>query len=271
MLRVPVTAVVLVAALLHASWNALLKPVDARVAVLAVGELVVALACVAAAPFVVPRSAAWAFLAASGVMHVVYGLLLMRSYEIGDFNQVYPIARGTSPLLVTLAALVVAHEHPSAAQVSGVLVISTGLALLAGRPRVWQGAAVGLAALTGVTIACYTVLDGLGVRHAGTPVGYTIWLFALQGLLFALVSRRSLRNGWSQLPLGALVSALSALAYGLVIWAQKHGALGPIAALRETSVIAAAAIGAIAFHERLGFRRVAAATVVAAGVVLMNL
>jgi drug/metabolite transporter (DMT)-like permease len=267
----PVTAAVLLAALLHASWNALLGPVRDRLAVFALGELVVAGACVAAAPSVAPDARSWPYLAASGVLHLVYALLLMRSYGVGDFNQVYPLARGTSPLLVTLAAALLANERLRATQLGGVLAVCIGLAALAGRPRAAQREAVLLAAATGVAIASYTVLDGLGVRHAGTAIGYTIWLFAIQGLLVALAARRRLPVAAHRWRLATLVSSLSILAYGLVIWAQQRGALGPIAALRETSVIAAAVIGALAFHERLGLRRIAASVVVAAGAVLLNL
>jgi drug/metabolite transporter (DMT)-like permease len=128
---------------------------------------------------------------------------------------------------------------------------------------------VALAIATGVVIAAYSVIDGLGVRRSGTPVGYTIWLFAIQGGLLALLMRRALRGATAHLSIAALASAMAILAYGLVIWAQDHGALGPIAALRETSVIFAAAIGAVVFRERFGARRLAASVVVAAGVILL--
>jgi drug/metabolite transporter (DMT)-like permease len=201
---------------------------------------------------------------------VIYDLLLMRSYGAGEFNQVYPLARGTSPLVVTGAAALVASEHLEASQLAGVAVVSVGLALLAGRPRHGQAAAVGLALATGLAIASYTVVDGVGVRHADSPLGYSIWLFAWQGPLVALVARRSLPCATPHLWLGTLTAALSLVAYGLVIWAQRHGELGPIAALRETSVVAAALIGALVFKERLGARRIAASVVVVAGVALLN-
>ncbi len=235
----------------------------------ALGEVTTVVPCLLAAPFVAPRAAALPFLGASGVLHAAYAVLLMRSYGVGDFNQVYPLARGISPLLVTLAAAAVAGEALGSAEVLGVLLVSAGLATLAGRPRSGEGAAVALSIATGVVIAAYSVVDGLGVRHSGTPIGYTIWLFAIQGGLLALVMRRALRPALPHLWIGALASAMSILAYGLVIWAQDHGALGPIAALRETSVIFAAAIGALVFRERFGARRLAASVVVAAGVILL--
>ena len=107
----PVTAVVLAAAALHATWNAMLKPLDERLGTLALGGLVTGLGLLAVAPFVRPGSGALPYIAASGLIHVIYDLLLMRSYGAGDFNQVYPLARGTSPLVVTGAAALVASEH----------------------------------------------------------------------------------------------------------------------------------------------------------------
>jgi drug/metabolite transporter (DMT)-like permease len=265
------TAVVLVAALLHAIWNAILKPVDDRLQVLALGFLVLAIGCLVAAPFAVPARAAWPYLAGSSVLHMAYNILLSRSYREGDFNQVYPLARGTSPLVVALAAAVVAGERLSPAKLAGVVAISGGLAALAGRPRPGQGLAVRLAIATGLLISAYTVLDGLGVRHAGGAVSYTVWLFAAEGVLMApfVVGQAGLvRARWRR---GCLTAALAGLAYGLVIWAQRRGALAEVAALRETSVVAAAVIGAAVFHERLGARRVIMAGVVAAGIAALNL
>jgi drug/metabolite transporter (DMT)-like permease len=265
----PVAAVVVLAAVLHAVWNSLLKPIEDRLAVFALGGLTTVVPCLLAAPFVAPDASAWPFIAASGVLHLVYGLLLMRSYGAGDFNQVYPIARGISPLLVTTAAAVVAGEALHGVGLVGVVLVSAGLTLLAGRPQRGEGGPVALAAATGVVIASYSVVDGLGVRHSGAVAGYTIWLFAIQGALMALVMRRSLRAAMPRIGTGTLAATMSIVAYGLVIWAQNRGALGPIAALRETSVIFAAAIGALAFHERFGLRRLLASAVVLAGVILL--
>ena len=266
----PVTLVVLIAAVLHAGWNALLKPLDERLGTLALGLFVTGLGALIAAPFLRPGSAALVFIGVSVCLHVLYDVLLMGSYRVGDFNQVYPLARGTSPLVVTVVAAIVASEHLSGAQIAGVVVISVGLAVLAGRPRHAQAAATRLAFATGLVIAAYTVIDGLGVRHSHGALAYSIWLFALHGPLVALVARRSLAPARPHLALGTLAAFMSLVAYALVIWAQRHGDLGPIAALRETSVVVAALIGALVFKERLGARRVLASMVVVTGVVLLN-
>jgi uncharacterized membrane protein len=266
-----ITAVVLCAALLHATWNAVLKPIDDRFEVLGLGLAAVSIGCLVAAPFAVPARAAWPFVAASAVLHLSYNVALSRSYRVGDFNHVYPIARGTSPLVVAVVAAAVAGEHLAAWQVAGVCVVSVGLLGLAGRPRPGDGPAVALALATGLLISAYTVVDGLGVRHAGEAVPYAVWLFAAEGIVMAPAARASLRAGAARWRRALVTGVLSAAAYGMVIWAQRRGALAEVAALRETSVVAAAAIGALVFHERLGVRRVVMSVVIAAGVALLNL
>ncbi len=275
-----VTVAVLVAAVLHAAWNALAHAIaDQLVGFALIGAAVTAGATgiVLASP--TPARASWPFLAGSAVLHVAYNLLLMRCYRLGEFGQVYPLARGTSPWLVAIGAALFAGEHLPAIRLVGVLVVSLGLATLVfagGIPTRAARPAISAALLTGVTIATYTTVDGIGVRHAGTAAGYTGWLFLLQGPvlpLAAVVARRS--RLWPQvrphLTVGLAGGVLSLTAYSLVLWAQTRGALAPIAALRETSVIIGAAIGAVLFHERFGRWRIAATILVAVGVILINL
>ena len=276
-LSVSVTLAVLGAAVTHATWNAIAHGIKDQLlafGLIGIGGIVVAIPLVIVAPM--PRAACWPYLAASIAIHVVYNLLLMRSYQYGEFGQVYPLARGTSPLVVTLLAAVFVHERPTLPQLAGVLVVSAGLATLvfAGRR---PGRAALLAALgTGLTIAAYTTVDGVGVRASGSPVGYIGWLMLLESLgvpLFALVRRRSIVRKQPRRILlsGLLAGALSVLAYGLVLWAQTRGALAPIAALRETSVIFGAIIATVAFREPFGRSRIAATIVVSAGIVLLNI
>jgi drug/metabolite transporter (DMT)-like permease len=200
----------------------------------------------------------------------------MRCYRLGEFSQVYPLARGTSPLVVTILAAIFIHEHLALAQIAGVLVVSAGLAtlVLAGRR---PGRAAFLAAVgTGLTIAAYTTVDGVGVRLSGSPVGYIGWLMVLESLcvpMFAVVRRRDvlLKQPKRILLAGLAAGALSVLAYGLVLWAQTRGALAPIAALRETSVIFGALIGTLIFREPFGRTRITATVLVAAGIILLNI
>ncbi len=277
---VAVTAAVLVAAVLHAVWNALAHAITDRLVGFALIGVAVALGggvLVLASP--APARACWPFLAGSAALHVAYNMLLMTCYRLGEFGQVYPLARGTSPWLVAIAAAAFAGEQLSLVRLAGVLVISVGLATLVfagGVPTRAALPAIAAAVLTGVVIASYTTLDGLGVRSADTVTGYTGWLFLLQGPalpLAAALARRGLlwRQVRPHLAAGLAGGMLSLAAYALVLWAQTRGALAPVAALRETSVIVGAVIGAVVFGERFGRWRVAATVLVAAGVILVTL
>ena len=265
-----VVALVLVAAVLHATWNALLKPIDERLPVFALGLVLLGGPCLVAAPFVVPASDAVLFVAASVALHVIYNLLFTRSYAVGDFNQVYPIARGLSPLLVAVIAAIVISERPGAQQLAGIIVISCGLATLAGRPQAHERLAIVLAIATGVAIAGYSVVDGIGVRHAGDVVAYSVWLFAGQAVATAAYLGRGIRVALPRWRRSLVVGTLAVAGYGTVIWAQLHANLGGVAALRETSVIVAAVIGAVVFRERFGTRRMIASVIVVAGVALLS-
>ena len=275
-LPLAVTLAVLGAAVTHATWNAIahgIKDQTLAFALIGVGGIAVAIPLVILAAM--PRADCWPYLAGSVAIHVFYNLLLMRCYKYGEFGQVYPLARGISPVVVTILAAVFVHEHLALPQVGGVLVVSAGLATLvfAGRR---PGRAAFLAAVgTGLTIAAYTTVDGVGVRLSASPVGYIGWLMLLQSLcvpMFALLRRRDviLRQPRRVLAAGLVAGALSVLAYGLVLWAQTRGALAPIAALRETSVIFGAIIGTLVFREPFGRTRVAATLLVVAGIVLLN-
>jgi drug/metabolite transporter (DMT)-like permease len=275
-----VIVAVLLAAVLHATWNALAHAIEDRLvgfALLGVAITVGGAVIVLASP--VPAVASWACLGASASLHVAYNLLLMRCYRLGEFGQVYPLARGTSPWLVAVGAAVLLGEQLSVVRLVGVVTISLGLAalvLVGGVPPRSARPAIAAALLTGVVIATYTTVDGVGVRSAGTVAGYTGWLFLLQGPVLpvaALVARRGRlpRQVRPHLWPGLVGGTLSLAAYALVLWAQTRGALAPIAALRETSVVVGAVIGAVFFGERFGRWRIAATVLVAAGVVLVTL
>jgi drug/metabolite transporter (DMT)-like permease len=271
-----VVPVVLLAALLHAVWNAIAHAIADR----QIGFFLLNLAAGAIAlcllPFAgVPAAAAWPYLLGSVLVHVAYNLLLLKSYELGDFGQTYPLARGTAPLLVALASVTVVGQALDVREAAGVLTVSAGLVVLVlGRGSLHADRKAVVAAVsTGVAIATYTVLDGVGVRHAHDTLGYIAWLFALQGPLIAsLIATRRRRIWRAARPLlapGLTSGVVSVVAYGLVIWAQSVGQLATVASLREVSIVFGALIGALFFHERLGGVRIAGAIVVFAGVVLL--
>jgi uncharacterized membrane protein len=269
---VPVAVVVLFAAALHASWNALVKPVSDRLALMTLMTVVSSAICVPLALLAAaPRTAAWPELGTSMLLHTIYNLLLIETYRDGDFNQVYPIARGTAPPTVAIAAAIFVGESLSPVQTGGLLCVSAGLFVLASGRRGPRRAIV-FALLTGLAIAAYTVVDGVGVRRSGSTLGYTAWLFLGNGALMAVAmlvartrSQEALRIPRELLLRGVVAGVLSLAAYGLVLWAQTRGTLAVVAALRETSVVFAAVIGAVAFHERMPARRIFASALIACG------
>jgi len=273
-----IVVIVIGAGALHAVWNAIAKQVGDRVMVFALMGVPLTLAGgLAVAVAGVPARAAAELAIASAVIHIGYDLALMNSYRLGSFNQVYPIARGTSPLVVAAGAFFFAGERLGSVPLSGVAVLAFGLmslALSAGRPNRPDLPAVGAAVLTGLTIAAYTILDGLGVRVAHDPYAYAGLMFLLQGPVFPLIAviRRPACH-WRDRPTvsrGLLAGALLVAAYGTVLWAQSRAPLAEVAAIRETSVIFAALIGMMFLKERFGIRRVAAAAVIFAGIVLIT-
>ncbi|MEU5091846.1 DMT family transporter [Streptomyces sp. NPDC021356] len=273
-----VTTAVLLAAVTHACWNALAHRIPDKLVgftLISGGGLLIgaALAPVTA----VPAAGAWPYLGISAVLHIVYYALLMTSFRLGDFGQAYPIARGTAPLVVTILAAVFAHEVPDVWVTAGVALSCaglTGVALWGLRGRRPDWTAVGAALATGLSIAAYTVVDGLGVRASGTSLGYIAWLMAIQGVVIPAyaVTRRRRRTAALLRPyaaLGLLGAALSVTAYGLVLWAQTRADLAPVSALRESSILVGAAIGALFFKERFGAPRIAAAGLLVVGIGLM--
>jgi drug/metabolite transporter (DMT)-like permease len=275
----PVIPPVLLAALLHATWNAVVKSVDDRLSAMALIGATSAVVCLPIALLApLPRGASLPFMLGSVAVHGVYSLLLIGCYRDSDFNQVYPVARGLAPPTVAVCAAVFVGEGVDAVQAAGLVVLTMGmLAIAAGRGRA-SPRGLTFAVLTGLAIAAYTVLDGVAVRRSGSTLGYTGWLFVAEGLIVPAVwwTRRAGRSTAAvrRLPRGLVVrgagaGVLSVIAYGLVLWAQTRGTLAVVAALRETSVVWGALLGAVMFHERMPSRRVLASVLIAGGAVIL--
>ena len=265
---------------MHAAWNAMMKASGDRFLTLTTVIGVGAVICVPVAFIVAaPAAASWPYLAASFVVHQAYFALLIQAYRFGDLSQVYPLARGLGPLLVTGLAIIVAGEWPGTFAAVGIVLVSGGIASLsfAGRVKRDQDSrAVFYAAATGVVIALYTLADGLGVRSSGSSLGYIAWLFSttpIPMLLGAVIFRRGdlrpfLKKEWRPSVGGGMLALAS---YGLGIYALGQGAMGHVAALRETSVLFGALIGALRFKEPFGPKRIAAAAAIMAGLVLLQI
>jgi drug/metabolite transporter (DMT)-like permease len=272
-----IVLVVLLAAALNAGWNALLKVSGDRIATMAVVTLVGALVSLLALPFVaLPEPASWPLLALAIVLHTAYHFALSVAYNYGDLGQVYPISRGSAPLLVTLGAAVFAGELLGVASLIGVLFLSAGVMALAfdrksGLSR--NPSAVLLALLTGAFIAAYTLVDGLGARQAGSVMGFAVCLTIGDGLLTFLIAliwkAREMRTVVKmQFGSSALAGVMQVGSYWMIIWAMALAPLGMVSALRETSVLFAALISTFILKEGFGVWRFVSAGMIACGIVL---
>ncbi|WP_250437591.1 EamA family transporter [Caballeronia sp. ATUFL_F2_KS9A] len=273
--------VVILAAVLHASWNAMLH--GNRDRFLSMTWMSIAIGAVSAIVVFylpMPAKAAWPYIVASGLVHIVYNVSLVRSYRRGDLAQAYPIARGSSPMLVTLGAAIFAHEAIGLLHALGIVLISGGIIALALQGGRVSRAGVLAALTTGVTIAIYTVIDGIGVRLSdGEALTYTAWMFMFYWFMpMIFVAKRGPAALWTPvkrapMAVGSSLAGglVSIAAYGIVIWAMQSGAMGTVSALRETSVVFAALIGRVFLQEAVSARRWLACVVVAVGAVCLGL
>jgi len=283
-----IVLLLLAAALMHASWNALLKADRsdrlATFGVIMTTGTVMGLVAVPFLPAIEPG--AWKFLAISVIVHMAYYTFLLKAYSYGDLSHTYPIARGLGPLLVALVSGQLIGEHLRVQDMLGVLLLSGSLVALAlplrsvlpkagGR----HGLATLFAVLTGFTIATYIIADGFGVRAAGPDfahrLSYIAWLCVLEGpwLLVLAITLRP-RTVWSHLRRhwwrGMIGGVIANTGYGIAIYALALGPMAHVAALRETSVLFGALMGTLLLGESFGRRRVIAACVIVTGLALMN-
>jgi drug/metabolite transporter (DMT)-like permease len=275
-----VFAAVLVGAACHAGWNTVVKlrldPLSA------ISGLAVA-AGLASVPLVIvfdlPLKASWPYLAASVALHVVYNAALSEAYRAGDLGHVYPIARGAAPVMTALLGAVWIGEVLGLSGWLGVLVITSGILLLSlrgGRALDSDRRAVGFALLTALSITAYSLADGLGGRHSGSPHAYTALLFLLDGIVMAIygVWRQgprlveAFRLHWPTMLFGGMLSIAS---YWIAIWAMTVAPIGLVAALRETSVIFGALFAVVLLKEPVRPIRVAAACLVVVGALFIRL
>jgi len=283
-----VVLAVLFGALLHATWNALVKSSGDKQLDLALVHL---LGGIAALPLLIwvgpPPVAALPFIGLSLLIHVAYYITLNGAYQHGDLGSTYPIMRGSAPLLVALGSTVVLGESLSPAAWLGIAAVTVGV-LMVGLARPGQtlhhGRAIAFALANAVVIAAYTIVDGRGVRisaEAGyTAASYVVLLFVLDGIPYpALVfaqrsaaARRAMlayaRQRWPLATLGGLASLGS---YWIALWAMTRAPVAAVSALRETSVLFATAMSVLVLKERFGLQRACGAVVIVGGVVALRL
>lgn len=271
---------VLGAAVMHAGWNAIVKVgLDRFSSILLMSIMQGAMALCLLPFFAAPLAAAWPWLAASALLHIGYKLFLIRAYEHGDLSQVYPLARGTAPLIVALVGAIWLGESMTAGKTAAVAAIALGVIVMSRSggsldrlPRKALLYALGTACFT----ASYTLVDGVGARIAETASGYVLWMFAGDALGmtgFALATRGPgalgrLLPAWRS---GIAAGGLSLGSYWIAIWAFTLAPLALVAALRETSVLFAMLIGVFLLGERANPWRWVSAGLILSGVALMRL
>ena len=271
------TLLILLSAVVHAVVNVLTKRASGKFAMrLLTGVFSAALV----APFLLfvppPGLAVLEILGATALIHIVYEICLVISYERGAFSTVYPIARGTGPLFTTLGAVLVLQEPAGAFDVAGIALVCSGAVAL-GLPN--RGGAShagwGYALLTGVTISLYTLTDATGVRTAVDPLTYVLWFFVAHALSVSIAAlllrgRAVIAAARKQWRMGVIVAALSIVTYGAALLAFRLGATAEMAALRETSVLFGAVFAVLVLGEKFTTHRALAAAAIAAGAILIK-
>lgn len=271
---------VLVAASMHASWNAIVKVgLDRFSSLLLIVLAQMGLSCVLLPFFPLPSAAALPWILASGIVHAGYKLTLIRAYEQGDLSQIYPLARGAAPLIVTVISILALGEVITGAKVLAVGSIGLGVCLISVRGST-VGAippkALGFALATAGFTASYTLIDGMGARLYGSASGFILMATIVDGILtcsFALATRGTraftkLNYAWRS---GVAAGVMSLASYWIVIWAFTQAPIALVAALRETSVLFALLIAIVFLKERAGPSRIFAASLITCGVVLMRI
>ena len=277
-MTVSVFSLVLLAAALHAIWNAVIKGTgDKTIAIglVALGHMVLGL--IGAAILPLPDIKVIPFIIASTLIHWGYYYGLTTAYKFGDLSLIYPIARGISPVIVTFFAFFWIDERLSWVEMGGVLLISSGILFLGLRSLSNEKSipALVFALTTGILIAAYSLTDGFGVRLTENPLSYIVWLFIAEGFIvffiFVRFKVRLLKSSFSEIMLGFFAGVISTVAYGLALYAKSLAPLGIVTALRETSVIIATLIGVLWFKEKPIGYRIGAASIVFCGIIFLTL
>jgi len=276
-----VLSAVLFAALLHATWNALIKVSGDRLVIMGVTTASTSIAVIPILFFLpLPAAESWPFLALSACVHTFYMLVLVKAYGLGDFAQVYPLSRGSAPLLTALLGFILLGEAMAASELFGMLLIVVGIFGLAletsagvlqlSRPALFYSL------LTGLCITAYSLVDGIGVRLSGNSWSFILWMFFFDGFLVPLIAftRRprhvflnTINSVWKT---GLLVALLSTLGYTLIVWGFSQERIAPVAVLRETSVLFAMLIAVFFIKESFSLLRLGIVGLILSGIVLLG-
>lgn len=278
---VTIIAVVLLAALCHASWNFLVKRAEdpyLGMTAVVLGHVPFGIFAVLLSPSV--GSAAWPYIIFGVLLHCGYQFFLLNSYRYGDLSQVYPLARGSAPLITAVISILIIGERYDGYQIAALFIIGAGIISLAfstiGREAGRQSTSVVLAIITAGFISSYSIVDGMGARIGGTSLGFYGYLTVINGIVFTgiiyitqpgVVTRVVKHHIFETLFGGGI----SFLAYGLVIWSFTKAPIALVAALRETSVIFAVLLGVLVLKERLTWLKICAVLITLTGIILLRI
>ncbi len=271
---------VLGAALLHATWNALMKRGAGDPLI---NSCLVAFGGALVGPFLLlftglPAAASWPYVVASAIVHVPYFLIIGFAYRIADFSVIYPLMRGGAPLITAILGAFLLGENLTTIAWCGVVLVCSGIVGLSAN-AFHRGRLDALGLLVAVTavaiIVAYTLIDGLGARLSGSPAAYVVANTALGGFLTVLVALAvrpadmvaAIRSHWA---MGVVTSLMAMLGYGIALWAMTRMPIGVVGAVRETSVLFATVIAAVFLRERFGRARVAAAIAIVGGLIAIQ-
>ncbi len=273
-------SVCLAAALTHAIWNAIVKANESSSWVMVVLSLSAGAFCGLSIPFWPPMApAAWNYLIISVLIHIVYYFSLSFAYKIGDLSVVYPVARGSAPICIAIISGFVSDDVVTTGMFIGVFIVSIGIFSLSKSSNKHPEAhpkTLLVALIIGLLISCYTLVDGLGARVSNSTIAFIAWGFFLQGtsyslIMIALNRKTALTNMRKALRPGLLCGTLIVLSYGPIVWAMTVSKMAYIGAVRESSVILAAVIGAVFLKEPFGRTRITASALVVVGIAILHL
>jgi drug/metabolite transporter (DMT)-like permease len=271
---------VLGAAILHALWNTLVKGgVDKslNMTALVLGNIPIAIIVLPMVPM--PSIESWPYLAAGIGLQICYQFFLLASYRAGDLTQVYPIARGSAPLLVAGVSVLFLGVHLSSIELIAIVTIAAGIISIS-FVRQQDGSrnvgAAKLALLTGCFIAAYSIVDGLGARLAGTALGYYSWVAIGNAVVFASLMELKNPGLVRSIPQKAkgvflIGGSASFIAYAIVIWAFTLAPIALVTALREPSIIFALFFGVLVLKEKLDIIKVFSVMMTLLGAAMLKL
>jgi len=268
--------IVLFAAFTHAGWSSLVKSNKEPLFIMgmtSIVEIIIFTPLVLFVPF--PPIKIWYFIIASVILHSLYRFTVVSSYQYGDLSFVYPVARGTSSLLLVLLSLILLSEIISIIGFFGIITVCAGIFLIAYvKINQFNTKAFILACITALLIAFYTLIDGIGVRGTENKFSYIFWLLLLNGipvLGFILLSKRKVFANITKKEIGKGLSAgiLAILSYGIVVWAMKNIEIAYVSSIRETSIVIATLIGFLLLGEKQAKKRIVPTIIVLCGITIL--